>query len=132
MNKILLFKNKLNLIKNNNLSSKIFYSKFAFSSFINPFTKEEKSKSNFLKISNNVPNEEENMAALLNEMKVAEQSKIINYIIQKNDILFISNLDENLQKIKLGSFIEINNEFNAQCLSIKENVASFLLLNRHK
>lgn len=128
MNKILLFKNKLNLIKKSSLA---FNCRFSFSTFINPFTKDEKNKPNFVKISNNMPNEEENLAALLNEMKVAEQSKIKNYIIQKNDILFISNLDENLN-IKLGSFIEINDEFNAQCLSIKENVASFLLLNRHK
>ena len=108
---------------------------YSFSTKTELFFNDEKNKSKFNKMSSrdntaNIPTEEENMANLLNEMKSIETSQNHNVLIQKNDILFFSNLDDNFKKFKLGQFIIINETLHAQCISIKDNLATFLLVNQ--
>jgi hypothetical protein len=86
------------------------------------------------------PNEEENIANLINEFmsqKSENQSMISNlenYVIQKDDVVFISNFskDKILSNIKLGQFLVFNEIFLAQCIAIKENLLIFIQLNKNK
>ncbi len=107
-----------------------------FFSEINPFSNNEKSKSKFTKVSSqstsNIPLEEENLVNLLSDLKTLQSNDNQNYLVQKNEILFIANPDESMKKVKLGQFIKINNTIKAQCFSIKENLYTFLSLNKQK
>ena len=119
-----------------NYSSLIYKFPKYFSSDINPFSSNEKSKSKFTKVSpqttSNIPLEEENIFNLLSEMKTIQSKDNRNHLVQKNEILFIANPDESMEKVKLGQFIRINNKMNAQCFSIKDNLYTFLCLNKQK
>ena len=83
------------------------------------------------------PTEEENLSNLLKEMNQDKNditnknlNNVINYI-QKGNILFISDFNENskINKLKLGQFILINKKIQAQCVSIREKMVTFLMIN---
>jgi hypothetical protein len=137
-----LFRSKSSTFKHNIQSLKYLTNKHScfiskhFSSDINPFSNNEKSKSKFTKVSNqtlsNLPLEEENLANLLSDMKTLESKAYQNHLVQKNEILFFANPDESMREVKLGQFIRINNTTLAQCFSIKDNLYTFLALNKQK
>lgn len=96
-----------------------------------------------VKISNKIDkfaNDEENIANLINEMTNTKNnsesnlSNYKNYLIQKDDVIFISNYSHNniLSDIKLGQFLVFDKKYHAQCIAIKENLLIFILLNRQK
>jgi hypothetical protein len=118
-------------------NAKIFNSYKNFSTFKPPhnFTN--------IKINNKnekFPTEDENIANLINELMTPKSenesniSTMQNYVIQKDDVVFISNFSNHkiLSKIKLGEFIEIDGKFFAQCITIKENLLIFIQLQKHK
>jgi len=124
------------------------------SKFITSFVKKSKSLKNFstfkpshtfTNMKSNLnkgkfPKEEENIANLIKEMMTQKSenqstvSNLENYIIQKDDIVFISNFskDKILSNVKLGQFLVFNEIFIAQCIAIKENLLIFIQLNKNK
>jgi len=86
-----------------------------------------------LNIEKTFPTEEEHFTTLLNEMRNSETlintniSDVINFT-QKGSILFISETNI-LKNISLGQFIEIKKSILAQCVSIRTNITTFLIVN---
>ena len=113
--------------------------------YINRFYSTFKPPHNFthIKINNSnekFPNEEENLGNLLKELSnpIKDTNMNIsayeNYLIQKDNVIFISNFSNNhtLVNMKLGQFIIINLNCIAQCTAIKENLLIFIQLNKQK
>jgi hypothetical protein len=143
---------KINFFKNNFLAkSNSFINPYSMSKFIkNPFKCFKNStNTNKIKISNNFPTDEENLGNLIKELdgRLINNNKIpknetkeemdnyntlTNYVVQKDDIINISNFQDEpiLANIKMGQFIIINNSICAQCISIKNNLLTFLLANK--
>jgi hypothetical protein len=80
-------------------------------------------------IKNELPKDEENLDLLLKEMNRGETSSNISFN-QKDDIIHISS--EKFEKIKLGECIKFNNKHFAQCVAIKENLVTLMLMDRLK
>ena len=111
--------------------------------FINRFYSTFKPSHNYTHIktinsNDKFPSEEENIGNLLNELSNPKKdvkmntSIYENYLIQKDNVIFISNFSNNqtLIDIKLGQFIVINLKCIAQCTAIKENLLIFTQLNK--
>jgi hypothetical protein len=135
---------KINFLSSNIKNLKLFHfrtiSKYCFSSSNkNDFfhLMEDPTKPKFSKNLNKNPehpSEEENLTNLIKDLRSFKDSNHIEKpkIIQKDDIIFISNLDEQFKSLKLGEIIQINNKSLAQCISLKENLVTCILLNRDK
>jgi hypothetical protein len=97
---------------------------------------EDPTKPKFSKNLNNLalPSEEENLTNLLKDLRSSKDNSQIEKpkILQKDDIIFISNLDDSFSEIKVGQIIQINNKSIAQCISIKDNLVTCILLNKEK
>ena len=84
---------------------------------------------------NKFPKPEENISNLLNEMeKETNKNNYNSNIIQKEEILFINNLNniEAMNDLKLGELILINNQYPAKCLSLGNKINTFALIDRIK
>jgi hypothetical protein len=92
--------------------------KFAFTTMV---------KNSKILIRNELPTEEESLDILLKEMRKTDSKQIISK--QKDDIIFISGEEQNYQS---GQFYMLNDKYLSQCVSIKENLMTFLLLERIK
>ncbi len=127
-------KNKISLSKLNYYAIinklKLFYSKMLrilkFSK-INKFAFTKTIRNSKMIMKNELPTEEESIDILLKEMNKNDSKQIISK--QKDDVVFISGEQNNYIS---GQFYMINNKHLSQCVSIKENLITFLLLERIK
>jgi hypothetical protein len=101
-----------NILKNSKMS------KYAFTTIF---------RNSKLLLKNELPTEEESIDILMKEMNKTDSNQIISK--QKDDILFISG--ENIN-YNAGQFYTLNQKYLSQCVSIKENLITFLLLERIK
>jgi hypothetical protein len=113
-------KNIANLLKNKNLYQT---SRYLFTSG---------GKINKFKLTNELPKEEENLEILLRDMNIdSNRSGVLNSMMnQKDDIVHISK--DAIGSAKLGQYMIFNNKHIAQCVSIKDNLVTLMLLNRVK
>jgi hypothetical protein len=82
-----------------------------------------------IKIRNELPLEEENLDTLLKEMNKINSNNIISK--QKDNIVFVSGYSD-IKEIFNGGYFIINNRHLSQCVSIKENLITFLLFDKVK
>jgi hypothetical protein len=74
--------------------------------------------------------DDENISSLLQEME-GTTSDFYSFK-QKDEVLLIQTGSKDIKGIAQGDFIQINNKYHAQCISIKENLLSFILLEKYK
>jgi hypothetical protein len=92
---------------------------------INKFTFTTIVKNSKILMRNELPTEEETIDILLKEMNKTDSKQIISK--QKDDIIFVSGEEQNY---RTGQFYMLNDRHLSQCVSIKENLMTFLLLER--
>jgi hypothetical protein len=84
-----------------------------------------------IKLNGGFPKEEENLDILLREMNNAMKPNSLNGMInQKDDIVHINA--NAYSTARLGEYIIFNNKYVAQCVAIKENLITLMLLDRIK
>jgi hypothetical protein len=80
------------------------------------------------KINDKFLREDENLSSLLDHLQIGPKT---NYtFLQKDEALFINSQNTLLENIKLGDLISINDKYIAQCHAIKENLVTFVLIDK--